>query len=482
MPIPCFLFAMTLTSLRRSLLDGQTSPTEIIENLAQEISTRDSQTGAYLSYDLDLALKAAKEVDITKPLGGLPIAIKDNINTLGQPCTCASRFLEKNYLSPYDATVIQKLRDAGAIPFGRMNMDEFAMGSATENSALQLTRNPHDHSRIPGGSSGGSAAAVADLTAIAALGSDTGGSIRQPASHCGVVGLKPTYGRVSRFGLVAFASSLDQIGPLTRSVDDAALILQAIAGHDPRDSTSLTAAVPDYTAEIDQGVEGLKIGIPDEYFGAGIHPGVRSNIEICIKQLEAKGAQIIPISLPHTSHAVATYYVIAPAEASSNLSRFDGIRYGNRAQNASDIIDVYHKSRELGFGPEVKRRIILGTYLLSSGYYDAYYTRAQKVRSLITKDFQEAFEKVDVILSPVAPSPARRIGVCSEDPLQDYLSDIFTIAANLAGIPAISVPCGSTAFDGSENLPVGIQILAPHLGEAMMLRVAKAAEQSQDAP
>lgn len=473
---------MTLTSLRRSLLDGQTSPTEIIENLAQEISTRDSQTGAYLSYDLDLALKAAKEVDITKPLGGLPIAIKDNINTLGQPCTCASRFLEKNYLSPYDATVIQKLRDAGAIPFGRMNMDEFAMGSATENSALQLTRNPHDHSRIPGGSSGGSAAAVADLTAIAALGSDTGGSIRQPASHCGVVGLKPTYGRVSRFGLVAFASSLDQIGPLTRSVDDAALILQAIAGHDPRDSTSLTAAVPDYTAEIDQGVEGLKIGIPDEYFGAGIHPGVRSNIEICIKQLEAKGAQIIPISLPHTSHAVATYYVIAPAEASSNLSRFDGIRYGNRAQNASDIIDVYHKSRELGFGPEVKRRIILGTYLLSSGYYDAYYTRAQKVRSLITKDFQEAFEKVDVILSPVAPSPARRIGVCSEDPLQDYLSDIFTIAANLAGIPAISVPCGSTAFDGSENLPVGIQILAPHLGEAMMLRVAKAAEQSQDAP
>jgi aspartyl-tRNA(Asn)/glutamyl-tRNA(Gln) amidotransferase subunit A len=473
---------MTLTSLRRSLLDGQTSPTEIIEKLAHEISSRDPQTGAYLSYDLDFALKAAKEIDITKPLGGLPIAIKDNINTLGQPCTCASRFLEKNYLSPYDATVIQKLKDAGAIPFGRMNMDEFAMGSATENSALQLTRNPHDHSRIPGGSSGGSAAAVADLTAIAALGSDTGGSIRQPASHCGVVGLKPTYGRVSRFGLVAFASSLDQIGPLTRSVDDAALILQAIAGHDPRDSTSLTAAVPDYSADIDKGVEGLKIGIPDEYFGAGIHPGVRSNIEKCIKQLEAKGAQIIPISLPHTSHAVATYYVIAPAEASSNLSRFDGIRYGNRAQNASDIIDVYHKSRELGFGPEVKRRIILGTYLLSSGYYDAYYTRAQKVRSLITKDFREAFEKVDAIISPVAPSPARRIGVCSEDPLQDYLSDIFTIAANLAGIPAISVPCGSTAFDGSENLPVGIQILAPHLGEAMMLRVAKTAEQSLETP
>lgn len=467
---------MSLTSLRRRYLNGETTPSEVIAKLAEEIASRDPKTGAYLSHDLDHALKAVAQADLSKPLGGLPIAIKDNINTLGQPCTCGSQFLSKNYTSPYDATVIRKLKEAGAIPFGRMNMDEFAMGSATENSAFQNTRNPHDHDRIPGGSSGGSAAAVADGTAFAALGSDTGGSIRQPASHCGVVGLKPTYGRVSRFGLVAFASSLDQIGPLTRTVDDAALILQTIAGHDPQDSTSLDAPVPDYSAEIDLGVKGLRIGIPKEYFGEGIHPGVRENVGYRIKQLEGLGAVIIPISLPHTAHAVATYYVIAPAEASSNLSRFDGIRYGNRAPNPDDIIDLYHQSRELGFGPEVKRRIILGTYVLSSGYYDAYYTRALKVRALITRDFKKAFEMVDVILSPVAPTPARKIGACAEDPLQDYLADIFTIPANLAGIPGMSVPCGTTSFDGSDNLPVGLQILAPHLGEAIMLRVAKAAE------
>jgi aspartyl-tRNA(Asn)/glutamyl-tRNA(Gln) amidotransferase subunit A len=468
---------MTLTSLRQSYQNGETTPAKVIENLAAGIAERDANTGAYLSHDLELALKAAQQADLSKPLGGLPIGIKDNINTLGQPCTCGSRFLEKAYTAPYDATVIRKLKEAGAIPFGRMNMDEFAMGSATENSALQLTRNPRDPERIAGGSSGGSAAAVADGTAIAALGSDTGGSIRQPASHCGVVGLKPTYGRVSRYGLVAFASSLDQIGPLTRSVDDAALILQAIAGHDPRDTTSLNAPVPDYSAGINDGVDGMKLGIPSEYFGEGIHPGVRDNVEKAIKALEAKGAKIVPISLPHTQYAVATYYVIAPAEASSNLSRFDGIRYGNRAPNPADIIDVYHQSRENGFGPEVKRRIILGTYVLSSGYYDAFYTRAQKVRQLITREFRQAFETVDAIISPVAPTPARKIGSCSDDPLQDYLSDIFTIAANLAGIPAISVPCGTTAFDGSDALPVGIQILAPHLGEQTMLRVAKAAEQ-----
>ena len=467
---------MSLVTLRRRYLDGETTPSEALAKLAEEIASRDPRTGAYLSSDLDLALKAAAEADLSKPLGGLPIAIKDNINTLGQSCSCGSRFLEKNYTSPYDATVIKKLKEAGAIPFGRMNMDEFAMGSATENSALQLTRNPRDHDRIAGGSSGGSAAAVADGTAFAALGSDTGGSIRQPASHCGIVGLKPTYGRVSRFGLVAFASSLDQIGPLTRTVDDAALILQVIAGHDPQDSTSLEDPVPDYAAGINDGVKGIRIGIPKEYFGEGIHPGVRENVETRIKQLEGLGAVIVPISLPHTEHAVATYYVIAPAEASSNLSRFDGIRYGNRAPNPADIIDLYHQSRELGFGPEVKRRIILGTYVLSSGYYDAYYTRAQKVRALITRDFKQAFEAVDVILSPVAPTPARKIGSCNDDPLQDYLADIFTIPANLAGIPAMSIPCGNTSFDGSDNLPVGLQILAPHLGEAMMLRVAKAAE------
>jgi aspartyl-tRNA(Asn)/glutamyl-tRNA(Gln) amidotransferase subunit A len=467
---------MTLTSLRQSFQNGETTPAKVIEALAAKIAERDAKTGAYLAHDLELALKAAEQADLSKPLGGLPIAIKDNINTLGQQCTCGSRFLEKNYTSPYDATVICKLREAGAIPFGRMNMDEFAMGSATENSALQLTRNPHDHDRIAGGSSGGSAAAVADGTALAALGSDTGGSIRQPASHCGIVGLKPSYGRVSRYGLVAFASSLDQIGPLTRSVDDAALILQAIAGHDPRDTTSLNVPVPDFSAGINDGVEGMRLGIPAEYFGEGIHPGVRENVEKTIKALESKGATIIPISLPYTSYAVATYYVIAPAEASSNLSRFDGIRYGNRAPNPADIIDVYHQSRENGFGPEVKRRIILGTYVLSSGYYDAFYTRAQKVRQLITRDFKQAFETVDAIISPVAPTPARRIGSCSDDPLQDYLSDIFTIAANLAGIPAISVPCGTTAFDGAAALPVGLQILAPHLGEQTMLRIAKAAE------
>jgi aspartyl-tRNA(Asn)/glutamyl-tRNA(Gln) amidotransferase subunit A len=357
-----------------------------------------------------------------------------------------------------------------------MNMDEFAMGSATENSAIQLTRNPRDPDRIPGGSSGGSAAAVADLTAYAALGSDTGGSIRQPASHCGIVGLKPSYGRVSRYGLVAFASSLDQIGPLSQTVDDAALMLQTIAGYDPKDSTSINACVPDYSAGINEGVKGLRLGIPAEYFTDGIHIGLRENVEKCIQLLENQGAKIIKISLPYTSYVVATYYVIAPAEASSNLSRFDGIRYGNRATGAQDIIDLYHQSRELGFGPEVKRRIILGTYVLSSGYYDAYYTRAQKVRKLITRDFNQAFESVDVILSPVTPSPARRIGTCSENPLEDYLADVFTIAANLAGIPAISVPCGTTAFDGAAELPLGIQVMAPSFGEAMMLRVAKAIE------
>ncbi len=466
---------MTITQLRRQLLAGETTSAAILEKLAGEISARDGQTGAYLSHNLESALAEAANADLRLPLGGIPIAIKDNINVLGQPCTCGSKFL-KNFISPYDATVIRKLRAAGAIPFGRMNQDEFAMGSSTENSALQVTRNPHDLTRIPGGSSGGSAAAVADLTAIAALGSDTGGSIRQPASHCGVVGLKPSYGRVSRYGLVAFASSLDQIGPLTQSVEDAALILQSIAGGDPLDSTCLDAPVPDYLSGLNDGVKGLKLGIPKEYFGEGIDPGVRKNVEAAIQKLAAQGAEIIEISLPHTEHAVATYYVIAPAEASSNLSRFDGIRYGHRAANPADILDLYKKSREEGFGPEVKRRIILGTYVLSSGYYDAYYNHAQKVRTLIRRDFEDAFQQVDAILSPVVPSPARKIGGFSADPLHEYLSDIFTIAANLAGIPGISIPCGSTDFDGGKNLPVGLQILAPHLGEAKLLQIAKAAE------
>jgi aspartyl-tRNA(Asn)/glutamyl-tRNA(Gln) amidotransferase subunit A len=467
---------MSIFSLRQQLLAGETTASAILQRLSGEIAARDSRTGAYLSHDLESALAEAATADLSLPLGGIPIAIKDNMNVLGQPCTCGSKFLAENYTSPYDATVIRKLRTAGAIPFGRMNQDEFAMGSSTENSALQTTRNPHDPARIPGGSSGGSAASVADGTAIAALGSDTGGSIRQPASHCGVVGLKPSYGRVSRYGLVAFASSLDQIGPLTQTVEDAALILQAIAGFDPADSTSLDVPVPDYLSGLNDGVKGLKLGVPKEYFGEGIDPGVRKNVEAAIQKLAAQGAEIVEISLPHTEHAVATYYVIAPAEASSNLSRFDGIRYGHRASNPADILDLYKKSREQGFGPEVKRRIILGTYVLSSGYYDAYYGRAQKVRTLIRRDFENAFQQVDAIVSPVAPTPARKLGAFADDPLHEYLSDIFTLSANLAGIPGISVPCGVTDFDGGKNLPTGLQILGPHLGEAKLLQIAKAAE------
>ncbi len=467
-----------IASLRKQLQAGETTPQALIESLSADIAARDTTTQAYLSHDVDAALSEAANTDLSLPLGGIPIGIKDNINVLGQPCTCGSKFLSKNYTSPYDATVIKKLRAAGAIPFGRLNQDEFAMGSATENSAIQKTHNPHDPDRIPGGSSGGSAAAVADKTAIAALGSDTGGSIRQPASHCGVVGLKPTYGRVSRYGLVAFASSLDQIGPLTHTVEDAARVLQAIAGHDPQDSTSLNEPVPDYLATLNDGVKGMKFGVPKEYFGDGIDPGVRKNVEAQIDALAKQGAEIVEISLPCTEHAVATYYVIAPAEASSNLSRFDGIRYGARSEKASDILDLYKKSREEGFGPEVKRRIILGTYVLSSGYYDAYYGRAQKVRTLIRREFDEAFEKVDAIITPVAPTPARKLGAFAGDPLHEYLSDVFTISANLAGIPGISVPCGTTDFDGGTNLPVGLQILGPHLGEAKLLQVAMAAEMS----
>ena len=466
---------MTITQLRKQLAAGEITPTAILENLASKIAARDVKTGAYLSHDLKSALAEAATADLSLPLGGIPIAIKDNINVLGQPCTCASKFLE-NYIAPYDATVIQKLRAAGAIPFGRMNQDEFAMGSSTENSALQKTCNPHDSSRIAGGSSGGSAAAVADDTAYVALGSDTGGSIRQPASHCGVVGLKPSFGRVSRYGLVAFASSLDQIGSLTQTVEDAARILQVIAGFDPADSTSLDVPVPDYLAHLNDGVQGLKLGVPKEYFGDGIDTAVREQVEKAVQSLALKGAEIVEISLPHTEYAIATYYVIAPAEASSNLSRFDGIRYGHRASNPVDILDLYKKSREEGFGPEVKRRIILGTYLLSSGYYGGYYDRAQKVRTLIRRDFENAFLTVDAILSPVAPSPARKIGTLTEDPLQEYLADIFTIAANLSGIPGISVPCGTVDSGSGTKLPVGLQILGPHLGEAKLLQIAKAAE------
>ncbi|MGC6425564.1 MAG: Asp-tRNA(Asn)/Glu-tRNA(Gln) amidotransferase subunit GatA [Akkermansiaceae bacterium] len=465
------LAAQSLSSLRKQLTAGAITSRDIVQDSLDQIAARDGEIGAFISYDAEAALAAADAADLSLPLGGLPIGIKDNMNVIGQPCTCASKFLDGAYTAPYDATAIKNLKAAGAIPVGRANLDEFAMGSSTENSALQSTQNPAAPGHIPGGSSGGSAAAVAGKLVPASLGSDTGGSIRQPASHCGVVGLKPSYGRVSRYGLVAFGSSLDQIGPLTHTVEDAALLLNAIAGSDPRDSTCLEAEVPDYTEGLDSGVSGLKLGLPKEYFTDGIDPLVRERVEKAAKDLESQGAEIVEISLPHTEYAIATYYIIAPAEASSNLSRFDGIRYGNRTENPGDILSLYQKSREEGFGNEVKRRIILGTYVLSSGYYDAYYRRAQKVRTLIRQDFENAFKKVDAILTPVAPEPAPKIGEAAGDPLKHYLADIFTLSANLAGNCGISVP-----LEPVNGLPVGLQILGPHLGEETILKVARTVE------
>ena len=459
----------SITALRDLLSRGTITSTDIVDDLLAQTSAREGEVGAFLSLDADRIRAAAAEADLSLPLGGIPIAIKDNINAVDEPCTCGSKFLAEHYRSPYDAGVIKQLRAAGAILFGRTNMDEFAMGSATENSALQATNNPAAPGHIPGGSSGGSAAAVAARFVPAALGSDTGGSIRQPASHCGVVGLKPSYGLVSRYGLVAFASSLDQIGPMTRTVEDAALLLQTIAGHDPLDSTSLPVAVDDYLSGLKQGVKGLRIGIPKEYFAEGLDPAVKAATMAAVARLEEQGATAVEISLPHTEYAVATYYIIAPAEASSNLSRFDGVRYGHRAAHPADILSLYQQSREEGFGAEVKRRILLGTYVLSSGYYDAYYNKAQKVRTLIRRDFEQAFQLVDAIVSPVAPSPARKMGECS-NPLEDYLADVCTIPVNLAGLPAISVPLPVS------GLPIGLQIITPHLQEAQLLRIAHAVE------
>lgn len=470
------LSTLTITTLREKLTAGEITPLDIIDDLEASITSKDEAIGGYLSCDFDAARELAKSADLSLPLGGIPIAIKDNINLLGQPCTCASNILAESFISPYDATVITKLKAAGAIPLGKVNLDEFAMGSTTSSSAIKRTNNPHDTDRTPGGSSGGSAAVVAADTAIASLGSDTGGSIRQPASHCGVVGIKPSYGRVSRYGLVAFASSLDQIGPITKSVDDAALMLNAICGEDKMDSTSLDVKTPDFTANINDGVKGLKLGIPKEYFAAGIDPEVLSVVNTAIEKLKAAGAETVEVSLPHTEYAVATYYILAPAEASSNLSRFDGIRYGNRVMDAKNLIDTYKKSRSAGFGSEVKRRIILGTYALSSGYDHKYYDKAQRVRTLIRQDFNNAFENVDAILAPVCPTAAPKHGENSDDPLKEYLADICTIAANLAGIPGISVPAGTVASDSGSTLPVGLQILGPHLGEEVVLRVAKSAE------
>ena len=470
--------ALNIADLQSLLRRREVSSREVINALRERIEAIDSDVGAYLSIDLATAYKEAENANVDLPLGGIPIAIKDIINVMGQRCTCASKILNE-YRAPYDATVIRKLRAAGAIPFGKTNLDEFAMGSSTENSALKSTRNPWDLSCVPGGSSGGSAAAVAADEAFVALGSDTGGSIRQPAAMCGVIGLKPTYGRVSRFGLVAFASSLDQIGPVTKTARDAALIMNAIAGHDAQDSTSLNEPVPDYGASLGRDLRGVRLGVPKEYMIEGIDPQVRAAVDAAVKQLNSLGAEIVEVSLPSTENAVAVYYIIATAEASANLARFDGVRYGFRAENPKDVLDLYGRTRKEGFGSEVKRRIILGTYVLSSGYYDAYYLRAQKVRELIRRDFASAFEKVDALISPTSPVAAFKIGERVADPLQMYLADIFTIAANLAGICGISVPCGFAQLDG-RRLPIGLQLLGKPLDEARLLQIAHAYEQSTD--
>ena len=468
---------LTISELQAGFRRGDFTPADAVRALEDRIATVDPSIGAYLSRDFDTALAAAEKADISLPLGGVPIGIKDAINVLGESCTCSSKMLA-GYKSPYDATVIGKLRSAGAIPFGRLNMDEFAMGSSTENSAYQITRNPWDTSRIPGGSSGGSAASVAAREAFATLGSDTGGSIRQPAALCGVVGLKPSYGRVSRYGLVAFASSLDQIGPIARTTRDCAGILNVIAGKDSHDSTSLDLPAEDFTSQLGRDLKGVKIGIPREYFVDGMDKRVREKVEAAIRQCEHLGAELVEVSLPHTSYAVGVYYIIATAEASANLARFDGVRYGHRAQNPRDLLDHYMRSREEGFGSEVKRRIILGTYVLSSGYYDAYYLRAQKVRTLIRQDFTNAFEKVDALICPTSPDLAFKIGERTDDPLRMYLADIFTIATNLAGICGISVPCGLVEEDG-KTLPVGLQFLGKAMDESRLLGIADAFETSQ---
>ncbi len=472
------LHALPITTLRGLLKKKEISPIDLIEAIAARVDAVDHKVGGYLDLPVEAAKLAAEKADVKAPLGGIPIAMKDVINVQGYPLTCGSRILE-GYIAPYDATVVTRLKAAGAIPFGRVNMDEFAMGSSTENSAWKVTRNPWDITRIPGGSSGGSAAVVAAQEAVASLGSDTGGSIRQPAALCGCVGLKPTYGRVSRYGLVAFASSLDQIGPLTKSVEDAALLLNAIAGNDPMDSTSLSDPVHPATKDLKKGVKGLKLGLPKEYFIKGLHAGVEAAVQAAIQHLEVLGAEVVEISLPHTEYAVASYYVIATAEASANLARFDGVRYGHRTAHPGSLAEVYGRTREEGFGPEVKRRIVLGTYVLSSGYYDAYYLRAQKVRTLIRMDFVEAFKKVDAIVCPTTPDPAFRIGERTNDPLKMYLADIFTIAANLAGVCGLSLPCGFVEGEGA-SLPVGLQILGKPLDEATILRIGHAYEQSTE--
>jgi aspartyl-tRNA(Asn)/glutamyl-tRNA(Gln) amidotransferase subunit A len=476
------LHQLTIHQLHDLLVKKEVTSREATEALYRRISEVDKKTKAYLLLTEKEAFGQADQVDskIARgeeigDLGGVPIGLKDILCTKGIQTTCGSKILE-GYVPFYDGTVIRKLKERNAVFLGKLNMDEFAMGSSTENSGFQITHNPWDLERIPGGSSGGSAAAVAADECIGALGTDTGGSIRQPAACCGVVGLKPTYGRVSRYGLVAFASSLDQIGPITKDVEDCAILMNAISGYDPCDSTSVNAEVPDYKQSLKKDVKGIRIGIPEEYFIEGMDPEVEKSVREAIDSFRRWGAEIQRVSLPHTEYAVAIYYIIATAEASSNLARYDGVKYGLRSKGYRDLMEMYIQTRANGFGKEVKRRIILGTYVLSAGYYEAYYRKASQVRTLIRKDFEEAFQKVDVIVAPTAPTPAFRIGEKTGDPLQMYLSDIHTIPVNMAGIPAISIPCGIN----HEGLPIGLQIMGKHFDEGMLLRVASAFEQDTD--
>ncbi|MBI2871516.1 MAG: Asp-tRNA(Asn)/Glu-tRNA(Gln) amidotransferase subunit GatA [Candidatus Omnitrophica bacterium] len=471
--------ATTATELLNRYRSGALSPRDGVGHFLRRQEAVDGKVSAFLDTcreGIETQLKGLESMDKSVPLWGVPVAVKDNIVVRGRKTRCASKILE-GFESPYDATVVRKLRQAGAILCGTTNMDEFAFGSSTENSAFQKTANPWDLTRVPGGSSGGSAAAVAAGEIPLALGSDTGGSIRQPASFCGVVGLKPTYGRVSRYGLVAFASSLDQIGPLALTVRDAALLLGVIAGWDPMDSTSADMPVPDYVKTLEGGVQGLRIGIPQEYFGEGLDAGVRENVELAIDTLRSLGAQCDPVSMPHTQYAISVYYIVATAEASSNLARFDGVQYGLRS-SSENLLDMYCRTRDEGFGMEVKRRVLLGTYVLSSGYYDAYYLKALRVRSLIKRDFDEAFKRVDVLATPTSPTVSFRLGEKIQDPLTMYLSDIYTISTNLAGVPAISIPCAA----GDPSLPVGLQLLAKPFDEATLFRVAHAYETKVGGP
>jgi len=474
------LTSLTIDSARTAVQERKTTAVAMAEAHYARIQKEDGQIGAFLTLSRERALQQAERVDRMAaegkplpPLGGVPVGIKDVMSTRGVRTTAGSKMLD-NYVPPYDCTAVAKLEAAGAVILGKMNCDEFAMGSSNENSGFHPVRNPRDLSRVPGGSSGGSAAAVAAGMAVATLGSDTGGSIRQPASFCGVVGLMPTYGRVSRYGLIAFASSLDHIGPLTKTVKDSAIVLGAIAGRDPMDSTSAEVPVPDYVSELEKPVRGLKLGVAKEYFGDGLDDEVRQAVEGAIDRLKSLGCEVVPVSLPHTPYAIPAYYLIATAEASSNLARYDGVRYSLRARGVKTLSEMYRRSRDEGFGTEVKRRIMLGTYALSAGYYDAYYLKAQKVRTLLTRDFDEAFQKVDAIVTPTCPTAAFRLGEKSNDPLSMYLADVYTVTADLAGIPGISVPCGQTR----EKLPIGLQILGKHFDEATILRIARAYEQA----